>query len=271
MARTVRDAATALGALVGIDPSDSKTLASQGNSYQDYTQFLDKDALKGKRLGFYTRPMGENYKVDELMNETLEYLKSQGVEIVELDQIQEESLGSAPFDLMLYEFKDGLNKYFSSLGENAPIKNIEELIAFNEADSIELRYYDQELILLSAKKGSLEDEEYLKAVELVRKSYQEGGIDRIMDMHKLDAIIAPTGSPAWKTDLVNGDHFQLGSSSPAARAGYPNITVPMGEVDGLPVGVSFFGKAWSEPVLIGIAYSFEQGTQKRIVPQFKEH
>jgi len=203
------------------------------------------------------------------MEETVEYLKSQGVEIIEIDRIEEENTGRAGFDLMLYEFKDGLNKYFASLGENAPIKNIEELIAFNESDSIELRYYDQDLVIQASKKGSLADEDYKNAVEAVRKAYQEGGIDRVMAEHELDAIIAPTGGPAWKTDLVNGDHFHVGSSSPAARAGYPNITVPMGDIDGLPVGISFFGSAWSEPALIELAYSFEQETMKRIVPEFR--
>lgn len=270
MARSVSDAATALGAMVGIDPADSKTAASENKSYTDYSQFLNADGLKGKRIGWYKRPTGRNFKVDALMEETLEYLKSQGVEIVEIEQIATDNIGRAGFDVLLYEFKDGLNKYFASLGENAPIKSIDELIEFNENDSIELRYYDQDLVIQAAAKGDLSDETYIKAVESMLKAYQENGIDRVMEEHELHAIIAPTGGPAWKTDWINGDSFGLGSSTPAARAGYPNITVPMGDIDGLPVGLSFFGKAWSEPLLIEIAYAFEQGTQKRIVPQFKE-
>lgn len=271
MARTVTDAAIALGTMVGIDPRDSKTALSEGKYHEDYTQFLKKDALNGKRIGFYQRPLGQHFKVDALIEETVEYLKSQGAEIIEVDRISTSNLGRGPFDVLLYEFKDGLNTYFASLGPDAPIKTIEDLIEFNESDSIELKYYNQSLVLQAAEKGGLDDEVYQKALAAMEKAYQEDGIDRVMDEHKLDAIIAPTGGPAWKTDWVNGDNFGTGSSTPAARSGYPNITVPMGDIDGLPVGVSFFGRAWSEPVLIEIAYSFEQGTQKRIVPQFKEH
>lgn len=268
MARSVEDAAIALGTMVGIDARDSKTTASEGKFHTDYTQFLKKDGLKGKRIGLYTRPLGNHYKVDKLVEENVEFLKSQGVEIVEIDRITDQNVGRASFDVLLYEFKDGLNAYFASLGEGAPIKSIEELIDFNNKDSIELKYYDQDLVIQAAAKGDLSEEGYLQALESMRKAYQEEGIDKIMDEHQLDAIIAPTGGPAWKTDWVNGDSFHVGSSSPAARAGYPNITVPMGDIDGLPVGLSFFGKAWSEPVLIEITYAFEQATQKRILPKF---
>lgn len=270
MARTVRDAAIALGTMVGIDPADSKTAASENKSYTDYSTFLKADGLTGKRIGLFKRPLGRNFKVDALMDETIEYLKSQGVEIIEIDQIANSNVGRESFDVLLYEFKDGLNKYFASLGDNAPIKTIDDLIEFNEKDSIELRYYDQDLVIKAAEKGDLSDETYIEAVAAMQKAYQENGIDRVMEEHELDAIIAPTGGPAWKTDWINGDSFGLGSSTPAARAGYPNITVPMGDIDGLPVGLSFFGQAWTEPLLIEIAYAFEQGTQKRIVPQFKE-
>ena len=170
---------------------------------------------------------------------------------------------------MLFEYKDGLNAYFKSLGANAPIKSVEELIAFNQQDSIELQYYNQRYLEMAQEKGDLNSPEYQEALAKMLKGAREDGIDRVMDEHELDAIIAPTGSPAWKTDWANGDSFHVGSSSPAARAGYPNITVPMGAVDGLPVGISFFGRAWSEPVLIEAAYAYEQATNFRLIPEFK--
>ena len=172
---------------------------------------------------------------------------------------------------MLYEYKDGLNKYFESLGPDAPVKNVEELIAFNQADSIELAFYNQRYLEMAQEKGPLEDEEYQTALAEMMRLSREEGIDRVMNELNLQAIIAPTGSPAWQTDWVNGDHFQLGSSSPAARAGYPNITVPMGFVDELPVGISFFGQAWTEPLLLEIAYAFEQGTKHRKAPRFLDN
>ena len=169
---------------------------------------------------------------------------------------------------MLYECKDGLNKYFQSLGPDAPIKSIEELIAFNQSDSIELKYFNQKYLEMAKEKGDLTSEEYKEALAKMTKGSREEGIDRVMNEHDLDAIIAPTGSPAWKTDLINGDSFQLGSSSPAAQAGYPSITVPMGYIDELPVGISFFGRAWSEPILLEIAYAYEIGTKHRKTPKF---
>ncbi len=271
MSRTVKDAAICLGVMTGIDASDSKTLESEGKVFDDYTQFLKKDGLTGKRIGLYTAPLGDHYKVDELMNETVEYLKSQGVEIIEIDQITDVNINDLSFEVMLYEFKDGLNNYFASLGVNAPIKSLEDLIEFNKNDSIELSIFDQELLIIAQAKGNLDEKEYNESLAKMLKGIREDGIDRVMNEHKLDAIIAPTGSPAWKTDWVNGDSYILGSSSPAAISGYPNITVPMGFIEGLPVGVSFFGRAWSEPLLLEIAYAFEQGTIHRKVPEFKNN
>ncbi len=268
MARTVRDAAICLGALAGIDSADEKTWASRGNYYTDYTQFLNQDGLKGKRIGFFKEPLGINYKVDTLMYEAVEFLKNQGAEIVEIDEIAAGEVGQYSFEIMLYEYKDGLNKYFQSLGPDAPITDLEELIAFNESDSIELRYFNQQYLKMAQEKGDLTDEVYRDALAKMLKGSREEGIDRVMDEQDLDAIIAPTGGPAWKTDLVNGDSYHVGSSSPAARAGYPNVTVPMGFVDGLPVGISFFGRAWSEPVLIEMAYAYEQATHHRKPPLF---
>jgi len=268
MARTVRDAAIFLGILVGIDSTDEKTLESSGKFYRDYTQFLKEDGLKGKRIGLYKSPLGKNYKVDALMYQALDFLKSQGVEIVEIDKISSSKVGDYSFEIMLYEYKDGLNKYFKSLGSDAPVKSIEELITFNQSDSIELKYFNQKYLEMAQEKGDLTSEEYVDALAKMLKGSREEGIDRVMNLHNLDAIIAPTGGPAWKTDLINGDSFHLGSSSPAARAGYPNITVPMGYVDELPVGISFFGRAWSEPLLLEIAYAYEIGTKHRKSPKF---
>ena len=268
MARTVTDAAICLGALAGIDSTDAKTLAKDKKSYADYTQFLKSGGLKGKRIGLYTRPLGNNFKVDTLFQQAVAYIKSQGAEVIEIDKIGENSVGGLSFQVMLYEYKDGLNAYFKSLGPDAPIKNLEELIAFNKKDSIELDFYNQRYLEMALEKEGLDSKGYKTTLAAMLKGARENGLDKVLNEHHLDAIMAPTGGPAWKTDHINGDSFGLGSSSPAARAGYPNITVPMGFVEDLPVGISFFGKAWSEPVLLEIAYAYEQGTKHRKAPKF---
>ena len=195
-------------------------------------------------------------------------MESQGAEVIEIEFPGNRSFGQASFQVMLFEFKDGLNNYFASLGNDAPVRNLNDLIEFNKSDSLELRYFDQKIIEMAQEKGDLESAEYKEALATMLKATREKGIDMLMEEHKLDAIMAPTGSPAWKTDLVNGDNFMGGSSSYAAIAGYPNITVPMGFIDELPVGVSFFGRAWSEPLLLEIAYGYEQGTKQRRAPKF---
>ena len=268
MGRNVEDVAICLGLLVGIDPADSKTLGSEGFYQTDYTPFLIPDGLRGKRIGLLTNVMGYHHKVDTLIQQSVAFLESQGAEVIEIEFPGNRSYGQASFQVMLYEFKDGLNKYFASLGNDVPVKNLNDLIEFNKSDSIELRYFDQKLIEMAQEKGDLESAEYKEALTTMLKATREQGIDQLMNEHELNAIMAPTGSPAWKTDLVNGDNFMGGSSSYAAIAGYPNITVPMGFIDELPVGVSFFGKAWSEPVLLEIAYGFEQGTKHRRAPKF---
>jgi len=268
MGRTVRDVAICLGAMVGVDSADVKTQDSPGHYYRDYTTFLKKDGLNGKRLGLFKAPYGINYKVDTLMNRAVAYLKSQGAEIIELQEITNAETDKNENVIMLYEYKEGLNSYFRSLGPKATIKSIDDLIAFNKADSIELRYFNQHYLEQARDKGDLNSMEYKQALDSLMKGSRKEGIDKVMNANKLDAIIAPTGSPAWKSDLTNGDSFQIGTSSPAAQAGYPDITVPMGFIDELPVGISFFGRAWSEPVLLEIAYSYEQGTKFRKVPGF---
>ena len=268
MTRSVRDAAIALGVMTGVDPADEKSLESQGRYHKDYTIFLNPDGLKGKRIGLFTAPLGRNFKVDALMREAVELMESQGAEIVEIGQISAANTGSHAFQVMLYEYRDGLNRYFASLGADAPISNLEELIEFNRWDEPSLRYFNQAYLEMALEKGGLDSPAYLDALDGMHRGAREEGIDRVMDEHQLDAIVAPSGSPAWKTDWVNGDSFQLGSSSPAAHAGYPNITVPMGFVDELPVGMSIFGRAWSEPVLLELAYAFEQATMHRRPPAF---
>jgi len=212
--------------------------------------------------------MGYHHKVDTLIRKSVTFLESQGTEVFEIEFPGERSYGQASFQVMLFEFKDGLNKYFASLGNDAPVRNLNDLIEFNKSDSIELRYFDQKIIEMAQEKGDLESAEYKEALATMLKATREQGIDLIMEKHMLDAIMAPTGSPAWKTDLVNGDNFMGGSSSFAAIAGYPAITVPMGFINELPVGVSFFGRAWSEPLLLEIAYAYEQGTKQRRAPKF---
>ncbi len=270
MARTVRDAAIMLGVMTGADPADSKTAASEGKVPADYTSFLKEDGLKGKRIGWYTSGRGQHFKVDTLMQKAVDYIKSRGAEVVEINSIYDREVSSLSFQVLLWEFKDGLNKYFASLGDAAPVKNTEELIEFNKKDTVELRYFDQALLLEANKKGSVESKEFQDILSKMNRLVRDEGIDRVMDGNRLDAFMAPTGSPAWKTDHINGDAFVLSSSSPAAIAGYPNITVPMGFVEGLPVGISFFGRAWSEPLLLEIAYAYETGTKHRAAPEFRK-
>ncbi|PKP09559.1 MAG: amidase [Bacteroidetes bacterium HGW-Bacteroidetes-4] len=268
MARNLSDAAICLAAISGVDSADTKTLAAKENVHTDYLPFLKTNGLHGKRIGLYTRALGTHFKVDALMQEAVDYLKSQGAEVIEIDQIASPEVEGWSFELMLYEYKDGLNKYFASLGEKAPIKNLDELIAFNKNDSVEMQIYNQTYLEMASEKTGLDSKAYKELLLKMEKGMRTEGIDRVMNAHQLDAIIAPTGSPAWKTDWVNGDFYQLGSSSPAAIAGYPNITVPMGFIGELPVGISFFGRAWSEPLLLEIAYTYEQGTQHRRAPGF---
>ncbi len=268
MARTVEDAALCLGVLAGVDPDDAKTLAAEGRTHSDYTQFLKAGGLQGKRIGLMKNLMGYHSRVDALMGQAVAFLKSQGAEVIEVEGPKEGPIEGDSFTVMLYEFKDGLNKYFSGLGEGALVKNLAELIEFNRKDPVELRWFDQKLLEQAQEKGGLEAAEYKKALEAMLKAARDEGIDRLLDEHKLDALMAPTGAPAWKTDLVDGDHFTGSSSSLAAIAGYPSVTVPMGFVEALPVNVSFFGRAWSEPLLLEIAFAYEQGTKHRRPPRY---
>ncbi len=270
MTRTVRDAAILLGAVAAVDERDEKTLPAAEHIHEDYTQFLNANGIAGKRIGFYKSQMGNHFRVDTLMLQAVRYFESAGAEIVELDRISEENVGGDAFQVLLYEFKDGLDKYFESLGESASVRSLEHLAELTRNTPVETEQFNRSLIFTASEKEGLDSEEYQQSLERMLYHNREGGIDRVMDEHGLDAIISPTGSPAWKTDPVLGDNFSISSSSPSARAGYPIITLPMGNIDGLPVGLSIFGRAWSEPVLLEIAYAFEQGNSHRLVPRFLE-
>lgn len=268
MSRTVEDAAICLGALTGIDASDLKTEASAGRSLTDYTSLLKADGLNGKRIGVLKNSGGFSESVDQLMLKAIDDMKSKGAEIIEVEIPWSGDFENASMQVLLYEFKDGLNKYLATLDSGSAVRNLNELIEFNKKDTIELKYFDQKIFIEAESKGDLNSAEYRNALGRMLKASREDGIDKVMNTNDLDALIAPTGSPAWKTDLLLGDHFIGGSSSLAAIAGYPAITVPMGFINSLPVGISFFGRAWSEPVLIEIAYSYEQATKHRKAPGY---
>ncbi len=268
MGRTVRDVAICLGALTGVDAADSKTAASTGNIQTDYTTFLKTDGLKGKRIGLLKNTTGFHPKVDVLLNKAIEDLKAQGAEIVDIQFPLDGTVYNSSFEVMLYEFKDGLNNYFKTLGKDVPVKTLKELIEFNKKDSIELKLFNQNFLEMAESKGDLQSEAYKKALSTMLKATRENGIDKFLKENKLDALIAPTGGPAWKIDHTNGDLFLGSSSSYAAISGYPDISVPMGFIDDLPVGISFFGKAWSEPILLEIAYAYEQATKHRKAPKY---
>jgi amidase len=270
MCRTLHDAAILLGALTGVDPEDAATAASAGKAHPDYSQFCDPNGLKGARIGVARKYFGFNDAVDALMEESLGVMKRQGATLVDPADI--ETLGK--FDdtellVFMYELKADLNAYLARLGPGAPVHTLQEIIEFNDRNrQKEMPYFGQDLFLKAQGKGPLTEKAYVDALAKNHQLARTEGIDALMDKHHLDAIVAPTGGPAWLTDLVNGDHVAGGSSNAAAVAGYPNINVTAGFLSGLPVGISFFGRAWSEPTLIKVAYSFEQATQARRAPQF---
>ena len=270
MARTVADAALLLGVLSGADPRDPATAGSTGKTHADYTAFLDPAALNGARLGVARAFFGFHRQVDALMETALTHLEQMGAEIVDPVEVPRgPQLEAAEGEVLRYEFKAGINAYLASLGPGAPMHTLADLIAFNQrhADE-ELRWFGQEEFLKAQAKGPLTDQAYLEAVATCRRLARAEGIDATMNNRNLDAIIAPTTGPAHLTDLAVGDHDLGGSTSPAAVAGYPSITVPMGQILGLPVGISFFGRAWSEPRLIALAFAFERATSARRPPGF---
>lgn len=271
MCRTVRDAALLLGPLTGGDPRDEATSASQGRSHADYTGFLDADGLRGARIGVARSFTGFDPRVTALFEAALDVMRAQGAVIVDPANLAEAAwTDNLPLLLLEYEFKADLNAYLATLGPGAPVRSLEEIIAFNErhADR-EMPHFGQERMIAAQARGPLTDREYVDAKRTIQRANREDGIDRVMAEHRLDAIVAPTRDLPWPTDHIKGDRMDGGSSAgPAAIAGYPDISVPMGFVKGLPVGISFFGRAWSEPVLLRIAYAYEQATKHRRAPTF---
>jgi len=270
MCRTVADAVVLLGALAGVDPDDSATAASRGKAQADYTQFLDRAGLRGARIGVARKAFDFGEGIGAVFDAALDAMKAEGA--VLLDPVEIPSPGKfedSEMEVLLYEFKAGINAYLAAQAPRAPVRSLKELIEFNERHrEKEMPYFGQDLFLKAEAKGPLTDKKYRDALEKNHRLARTEGIDAMMAKHRLDALVAPTSGPIWLTDLIAGDHDTGSSSSLPAVAGYPNIQVPAGFVFGLPVGISFFGRAWSEPKLLRIAYAFEQATRARKPPRF---
>ena len=267
MCRTVADAATLLTVLAGPDPADAITTKNGKPMAADYRVFLKQDGIKGKRIGVGRQYFGKSDKLDKVIEPLLQVLKDGGATLVDVTFPKLQNFGDAEYDVLLYEFKADLNKYLA--GRGGPHKNLVDLIAFNNKNADkEMPYFGQEIFIAAQEKGDLSERSYQIALLQSKLMTQEQGIDAVMDKEKLDVVVAPSGGTAWLTDLVGGDCGVFESSSMAAVAGYPNITVPAGYVQGLPVGISFFGKAFTEGKLIEAAYAFEQATKVRKAPRF---
>ena len=272
MARTVADAAALLSGMTGRDPLDEATAGSPVPT--DLGRHLGEAGaadLSGVRIGIGRQFFDRDGRVDAVMEEAIETLRSLGAEIVDPVEIaHRREVGRHEYEAMLYEFKAGLNEYLAGLGDDAPAKTLADVIAFNEANAErEMPYFGQEILVEAEAKGPLSEAAYRTARDEASRLSREEGLDVVLAQHRLDAILGPSGGPAWVTDLVHGDGFSVGSSGAAAVAGYPNVTVPAGHVHGLPVGVSFFGPAWSEPTLIRVAWAFEQAAPHRRPPRFR--
>jgi amidase len=273
MGRTVADAVALLGVLAAPDADDAATAASRGRAAVDWNAALSGATVRGKRLGVAREMFGFNPHVDRVLERALTALREGGAELIDIELPTRNQFGDSEFEVLLYEFKADLQAYLAARGESAPYKTLAQLIEFNERHrDREMPYFGQEIFEMAVEKGPLTDKAYRDALEKNHRLTRAEGIDQAVQAHRLDAIVAPTGGPAWPTDLINGDHFGGGSSSMAAVAGYPNITVPAGLVFGLPVGLSFFGPAWSEERLIGVAAGFERvlDGEGRVAPMFRE-
>lgn len=272
MTGNVADAARLLGVIAGPDPADPATAASADHVHEDYTQFLDRDGLRGVRIGVMRRWMGEHEGVDAVFEAALATLRSAGAELVDPVDIDTwDDFGEASYEVLKYEFKAGLARYLATRVGEGPA-TLADVIAFNAAHAdTELKWFGQDIFLASEEMGSLDDPAYAEARAKCLELSRTRGIDATLGRDRLDAIVAPTNGPAWTTDLVNGDNWiGISSSRAAAVAGYPNITVPAGGVFGLPIGVSFFAGAWQEPALLRIAYAFEQAHGSRRLPAYRE-
>jgi amidase len=269
MCRTVADAATVLGAMTGVDPRDPATAESQGHFFKDYRQFLDPVGLRGARVGVWRDGVfGFSPEADAIAEAAISQISRLGATVVDADIPNVNDVFGPEFTVLLFEFKADMASYLSELS-NTSMRTLADLIAFNDAHADqEMRWFGQEIFLLAEETGGLDDPEYRAALETSKRLMQEA-IDGVLDRFDLDAVVSLTGSPSWTTDLVNGDHFLTASSTPAAVAGYPNLTVPAGFAFGeLPVGINFIGRQWAEPTLIKLAYGFEQGTKVRHAPRF---
>ena len=268
--RSVADAAALLGAMAGVDPGDSATKVPGRKAAADYTQFLDRGGLRGARIGIVKKSYDFSESVAGVLGAALDAMKREGAVLIDpVDIASLDKFGDSELDVLLYEFKHDLNAYLAGAGPKVPVHSLKEIIAFNqEYRDRELAYFGQDLFEKAEKKGPLTEQAYVDALAKNHRLTRAEGIDAVMDKHRLDALVAPTVGPSWLIDLIDGDHDTGGSSSLAAVAGYPNINVPAGFVFGMPVGISFFGRAWSEPALIKIAYAFEQATHARKPPRF---
>lgn len=269
MAKTVADAALLLGTLAGVDPRDPETKKVEGREGIDYTKFLDPNALEGARIGVVrSKSFGLGPNVDPILESSIATMKAKGATVVDVELPGLETIGESEFEVLLYEFKADLEAYLAAR-PGARVKTLDELIAFNKANADrEMPYFGQEIIEMAAKKGPLTDKAYLDALAKNHEVTRTKGIDAVIDANKLDALVSIANGPSWPIDLANGDAYTGGSSTPAAVAGYPSITVPAGQVHRLPVGILFFGKAWSEPKLISLAYAFEQATHAWSEPKY---
>jgi len=274
MTRTVADAAALLAAMAGVDTSDAATTAARRPAAVDYARSLDAAGLKGARLGIVRKKLfGYSVEADRIAEAAIADMKHQGAVIVDPANIATlGSFGDSEFEVLLYEFKADLNKYLAWLGPASPVHSLKEVIAYNEAHKDqEMPFFGQEIMTMAEKKGPLTTPAYRTALAKNHRQARQLGIDLVMTKYRLDALVAPTGAPSWLTDLVNGDSSIANSDAPStvtSVAGYPHITVPAGQVHGLPVGISFFGRAWSEPTLIKLAYAYEQATKRRKAPAF---
>jgi amidase len=271
MARTVADAVAVLSVIAGTDPRDPATAAAAGHFEDGFLKYLDPDGLRGARLGVTRKHFtGYHDGTDRIFAQALDTMRQLGAVIVDpADLPNAGAYDDAEFTVLLYEFKADLNAYLAARGASAPVKSLKDVIIFNERERNRVMpFFDQELMHQAEAKGPLTEPAYKAALAKCKLLSRTKGIDAVMKKHQLDALVAPTGNPAWPIDLVNGDHFTGSVTTPAAVAGYPHITVPAGFDHGLPVGLSFFGAAWSEPKLIRLAYSFEQATRHRRPPAF---
>jgi len=270
MTRTVADAAAVLTAIAGSDQLDEMTAASEGHVARDYATFLDADGLRGARIGVIReRYTGNSIGADTLFEAALRVLRERGAEIVDPTNVASLSQLSGSGDLLSWEFKTDIERYLAEWAPGAAVRTLEDLIAFNQRDAArEMPFFGQEIFEQAARRGPLTSPEYLQLRERVQRLTRAEGIDAVMDQHRLDALIAPSAAPARPIDLVNGDSGSGGTAGLAAIAGYPSITVPMGYVRGLPVGLSFMGRAWSEGVMLRLAFAYEQATRHRRMPRF---